>query len=140
MRVLLTALLLVTNFIALSPASADDSLYRDLGGKEGITRIVDAEMVRHLANPRIKAQFDDTNIDRLKGKIVIFICDISGGPCKYTGPDLHTVHKGMHLTEADFNSFVEDMQSAMDELGVPFSTQNRLLARLAPFERDVVTK
>jgi hypothetical protein len=32
------------------------------------------------------------------------------------------------------------MQSAMDELGISFSTQNRLLARLAPFERDVVTK
>jgi hemoglobin len=140
MKALLTALLLVISSFTLSPAFADDSLYRDLGGREGITKIVDVEMVRHLANPRIKAQFDDTNIDRLKEQIVIFICDASGGPCKYTGPDLHTVHKGMHLTEADFNSFVEDMQSAMDELGVSFSTQNRLLARLAPFERDVVTK
>src|SRR5271169_3395617 len=121
MKALLIALLLVTSSITLSPAFADDSLYRDLGGKEGIARIVDAEMVRHLANPRIKAQFDDTNIDRLKGQLVIFICGLSGGPCKYTGHDLHTVHKGMHLTEADFNSFVEDMQSAMDELGISFS-------------------
>jgi hemoglobin len=140
MKALLIALLLVTSSITFSPAFADDSLYRDLGGKEGITKIVDAEMVRHLANPRIKAQFDNTNIDRLKEQIVIFICEVSGGPCKYTGHDLHTVHKGMHLTEADFDSFVEDMQSAMDELGISFSTQNRLLARLAPFKRDVVTE
>jgi len=140
MRSLLTALLLVASSIALSPASADESLYRDLCGKEGITKIVDAEMIRHLANPRIKAQFDDTNIDRLKKQLVIFTCEVSGGPCKYTGHDLHTVRKAMHLTDADFNSSVEDMQSVMDELGIPFSTQNRLLARLAPFERDVVTE
>jgi hypothetical protein len=31
-------------------------------------------------------------------------------------------------------------QLAMDEVGIPFATQNRLLARLAPYERDVVTK
>ena len=140
MKALLIAWLLVTSSIALSPAFADDSLYRDLGGKEGITRIVDAEMVRHLANPRIKAQFDDTNIDRLKEQLVIFICALSGGPCKYTGPDLHTVHKGMHLTEADFNALIEDMQLAMDEVGIPYRIQNRLLARLAPYERDIVTK
>jgi hemoglobin len=46
----------------------------------------------------------------------------------------------MHLTDADFNAQVEDMQLAMDEVGIPYRTQNRLLARLAPYERDVVTK
>jgi hemoglobin len=46
----------------------------------------------------------------------------------------------MHLTEADFNALVEDTQLAMDEIGIPYATQNRLLARLAPYEREVVTK
>jgi hypothetical protein len=61
MKTLLTALVLLTGSIALSPVSADNSLYRDLGGQEGITKIVDMEMLRHLANPHIKAQFDDTD-------------------------------------------------------------------------------
>jgi hemoglobin len=49
-------------------------------------------------------------------------------------------HKGLHLTNADFNALVEDLQSGMDKAGVPFATQNRLLARLAPMHRDVVTR
>jgi len=121
-------------------AVANDTLYGDLGGSAGIQKIVDAEMVYHLKNPRIKTQFDDTNIERLKEQLVIFICQVAGGPCRYTGHDLHTVHKGMHLTVADFNSSVEDMQHAMDDLGIAYATQNRLLARLAPFERDIVTR
>ena len=121
-------------------AIAGSSLYDDLGGSAGIRRIVDAEMAYHLKNPRIKAQFDDTDIDRLKDQLVIFICQVTGGPCRYKGHDLRTVHKGMHLTDADFNASVEDMQHAMDDLGIAYSLQNRLLARLAPFERDVATR
>ena len=122
------------------PALADDSLYQDLGGKVGITTIVEHALVHHVSNPQIKAQFDDISIDHLRGQLVIFICQVTGGPCVYTGHNLSIVHKGMHLTDADFNAQVEDMQLAMDEVGIPYRTQNRLLARLAPYERDVVTK
>jgi hemoglobin len=49
-------------------------------------------------------------------------------------------HKGVHATNADFNAVVEDLQKAMDKDGVPFATQNRFLARLAPMQHDIVTK
>lgn len=123
-----------------TPALADDSLYRDLGGMDGIKKFVDVEMAYHLENPRIMHQFDETNIDRLKEQLVIFFCQTAGGPCKYTNHDMKVVHQGMHLTNVDFNALVEDMQKAMDDQGIPFSVQNRLLARLAPYQRQVVTK
>jgi len=41
-------------------------------------------------------------------------------------------HKGLHLTNADFNAVVEDLQVAMNECDILFATQNRFLARLAP--------
>lgn len=126
--------------LCAAPAFAEDTLYNDLGGKAGITAIVDHEMAHHLTNPRIKAQFDDISVDHLKGQLVIFFCQVAGGPCTYTGHNMAVVHKGMHLTNADFNALVEDMQLGMDELGIPFATQNRLLARLAPYQHDVVTK
>ena len=53
---------------------------------------------------------------------------------------MHDAHKGLHLTNFDFNSLVEDLQKGMDEANVPFATQNRLLARLAPMQHDIVTK
>jgi hemoglobin len=53
---------------------------------------------------------------------------------------MYLAHKGLHLDEAQFNALVEGLQAAMDDCDVPFRTQNRLLAVLAPMERDVVTR
>jgi hemoglobin len=49
-------------------------------------------------------------------------------------------HQALGITEARFNVVVEDLQLAMDRAGVPFHVQNRFLARLAPLERDIVTR
>jgi hemoglobin len=129
------ALMFSTSF-----ALADDPLFHDLGGRDGIATIVDDATVNFLADPRIKATFDNTNMDRFKGNLTDQLCVVAGGPCEYKGQSMHDAHKGLHLTNADFNALVEDLQAGMDKAGVPFATQNRLLARLAPMQHDVVTK
>ncbi|MGD0143051.1 MAG: group 1 truncated hemoglobin [Rhizomicrobium sp.] len=129
------ALMFSTSF-----ALADDPLFHDLGGRDGIATIVDDATVNFLADPRIKATFDNTNMDLFKGNLTDQLCVVAGGPCEYKGQSMHDAHKGLHLTNADFNALVEDLQAGMDKAGVPFATQNRLLARLAPMQHDVVTK
>lgn len=124
----------------VSPAVASDSLYRDLGERPGITVIIDDTMGYVLKDDRIKHEFDDTNISRLKGLLVDFIEQMSGGPQIYKGQSMKAAHKGLNLKNADFNALVEDMQKGMDDAHIPFATQNRLLAILAPMQRDVVTK
>jgi hemoglobin len=126
--------------LAATPALADDTLFADLGGQPGIDKIVDASVDNYLADPRISAIFDESNIDRLRGEFKVQFCQITGGNCDYKGHDMTAAHKGLHLTNADFNAVVEDLQDAMDRTGVPFSTQNRFLARLAPMQHQVVSK
>jgi hemoglobin len=120
--------------------ATDDSLYRDFGGKDGLVKIVDAATDQWLADPRIKDTFDDINLDRFKGRLVDQLCELSGGPCHYTGRDMYHSHKGLYLDRAEFNALVEGLQNAMDQSDIPFRTQNRLLALLAPMERDIVTR
>ena len=124
----------------LSPAQAEDTLFADMGGQAGIDRIVDASVDNYLADDRIKAIFDESNIDRLRAQFKVQFCQVAGGPCQYKGHDMTIAHKGLHLTNADFNAVVEDLQDAMDKAGLPFSTQNRFLARLAPMQHQVVSK
>jgi len=123
-----------------APAFAEDTLFADMGGQAGIDRIVDASVDNYLADGRIKAIFDESNIARLRAEFKIQFCQVAGGPCTYKGHDMTAAHKGLHLTNAHFNAVVEDLQGAMDQIGLPSATQNRFLARLAPMQRQVVSR
>ncbi len=125
---------------AATAASADDTLYQDMGGVDAIKKIASDTTDNFLADPRIKATFDNTNMDRFRILLGEQFCNVAGGPCQYTGRTMKDTHKGLHLTNMDFNAVVEDLQKAMDKNNVPFATQNRFLARLAPMQHDIVTK
>jgi hemoglobin len=121
-------------------ALADDTLFADMGGQDAIVKIANDTADVFLSDNRIKATFDDTNMDRFRKMLAQQFCQVAGGPCVYSGHNMREAHKGLHLTNADFNAAVEDLQKAMDKNGVSFATQNRFLARLAPMQHDVVTR
>jgi hemoglobin len=139
-KTIIFALTIAAGTCLLGRAYADDALYHDLGDRDGIAKIVNDATVNFLADDRIKAKFDNTNMDRFKGLLTDQLCVVAGGPCVYKGRSMQDAHKGLHLTNYDFNALVEDLQKGMDVAGVSFPTQNRLLARLAPMHRDVVTR
>ena len=49
-------------------------------------------------------------------------------------------HAGLGIDRADFNRLVEVLQVAMNQHKVPFRAQNKLLAKLAPMHREIVTE
>jgi len=126
--------------ISVGALFAEDTLYHDLGERNGIAKIVDAATVNFLADDRIKSTFDNTNMERFKLLLTDQLCTVAGGPCVYKGRTMTDTHKGLHLTNFHFNSLVEDLQKGMEKCDIPFRTQNRLLARLAPMQHDIVTK
>jgi hemoglobin len=135
------AAIFIPLFLAFSvPAHAEDTLFADMGGQAGIDRMVDEVEKVYLADPRIKDIFAESNLERLNAKLKEDFCMVAGGPCTYTGHSMEAAHKGLHLTNANFNALVEDLQSAMDSCNIPFATQNRFLARLAPMQHQVVTR
>lgn len=141
MRASWTALPAVLLGIAISlPAQAGGTLYDHLGQKPGIVRIVDATVSIWLADDRVKADFDNINLDRLKARIADQICQLADGPCTYKGRSMAAPHKGLHLNQAKFNAVAEDLQTAMEQAGIPYWTQNRLMALLAPMQRAIVTR
>jgi len=126
--------------VCLQAGAQADELYQALGGKAGITRL-NADFVPRLFNDaRIKHIFKDANPNNLVEQLSDQICAASGGPCRYEGGAMKAVHADLGITHAHFNALVEDLQAAMDAAGIPFATQNRLLALLAPMHRDIITR
>ena len=133
------ALLAVAPAFAQAPA-VDDSTFQGLGGKPGIKRIVDTLVPMLLADPRIKESFKDIDMKNLALRLEEQFCELSGGPCVYKGKDMKEIHDGLNITNAQFNALAEDLQLAMERVGVPSRVQNKLVAKLAPMQREIVTK
>ncbi len=119
---------------------ASDALYQTLGQKAGIAALMDDFVGRVLQDARIQQHFKDSNAQNLKASLTEQICQLSGGPCTYKGPDMKSAHADMGIRKHEFHALVEDLQAAMDAKGIPFAQQNRLLALLAPMHRDVITE
>jgi len=137
--VLLTLALLVLP-TGSAQANQDDSLYRALGGEQGIQQLVEDLLFNVADDRRIRHHFVDIDIVRLHEKLSEQICELAGGPCEYTGDDMVKSHTGMGVTRADFNALVEALQLAMDDHQISISAQNRLLALLAPMHAEIVNR
>jgi hemoglobin len=116
----------------------DDALYQQLGAQPGLVKLVDDFMVRLLADPRMNPFFKDVDQAHVKAELVTQFCEVSGGPCRRKGPDMKQAHAGMDINKNNFNALVEVLQQAMEAQGIAFTTQNKLLARLAPMHRDII--
>ena len=125
---------------AAAQAPADDALYRGLGGQAGIGKIVASVIPLIQADARIKEFFTDVDVPHLSAKLAEQFCALAGGPCVYKGKDMATIHDGLNITNAQFNALAEDLQAAMEQNGIANAVQNKLVARLAPMQRQIVTK
>lgn len=138
-KIAISALLGLAASISLAQESPGDTLYKALGEKPGLVKLMDNFMPRLLADARTGPFFKPVDQKRVKEQLVEQICQVAGGPCDYQGKDMKTAHMDMHITKADFNALVEALQAAMDAQGIAFATQNQLLARLAPMHRAIVS-
>ena len=120
-------------------AQPDASLFRDLGGQLGIDALVNDFVPRLATDPHMGEFFKHVNQPHLEAMLSQVFCIVAGGGCTYTGRSMSDVHREMDIGKGDFNALVEVLQASMDARHIPFATQNRLLARLAPMHRDIVT-
>ena len=123
---------------APTPPPPQASLYQRLGGQQAITAVVDDFVANVAADNRINHFFAHTNIPHLKQELVAQICQATGGPCTYTGRPMRVVHTGMHITDADFNALVGDLQRSLNKFNVPAQEQQELLGALGPLKPDIV--
>jgi hemoglobin len=117
---------------------SDKSLYDRLGGKDAITAVVDDFVNTAATDDRIKDFFKNSDAKDLKAKLVDQVCEVTGGPCKYTGKDMKTAHTGMKITEEQFNALVEDLVKSLDKFNVAEKEKQELLGILGGTKGDIV--
>lgn len=144
-RTLLVCSLLV--LLAVPLAAADKmqspSLYTRLGGYDAIAAVTD-DFIGRLATDKQLSRFiaghSQDSLMKLRQHVVEFLCNATGGPCVYMGRDMKTAHKGMGITESDWNLSVNHLIATLDKFKVPEKEKGEVLAAVGPLKAQIVEK
>jgi hemoglobin len=147
----LSVLLLAGVLGACATAPPRPSLYQRLevkdgtgtlrGGRDAIALIVDDFVANVAGDSRTKARFADLKppeVAKLKSLLADQLCEATGGPCSYYGRSMKEVHKGMNITETEWNATVEALVKALDKNKIGAQEKQEILAALGPMKKDIV--
>jgi hemoglobin len=134
---------------------SDESLYDRLGGPFAIAAVVDRfsdALIRNpvvgqeSANPQL-AEWHTRSLDRLPGlkfMRTLWVCDVAGGPIKYTGTrpgadplGLEEAHRSLQISPDEFDEVAAELGRTLDVLGVPEREKGEVLAAFAAHKGEV---
>ena len=131
--------LIATSLLALaSSAQAEATLYEQIGGEPVLRKTVEEFMIIMEQDDRINFSFGNTDTAKFKQLLFEQLCNITGGPCAYTGRTMKESHEKLEIDNTMFNALAEDVYLAFDRAGVPYRLQNKVMAIFAPMQRDIV--
>lgn len=122
---------------------AGTTLYARLGGYDAIAAVVDDFIGRLATDPQFSKFFvghSQDSIHRIRQLIVDQFCQVTGGPCAYIGRDMKTAHKGLGISEADWNASVKHLIASLDKFKVPEKEKGDLLGIAGKLKDDIVEK
>ena len=114
------------------------SLYDRLGGLDAITALTESWVARVGGDDRASGKFARTDLPRLKKALIDQLCEATGGPCAYTGRSMRETHDGMAVTAGEFDVVMQHLDATLDELNVPQTDRDELVALIMPMRDDIV--
>lgn len=93
--------------------------YQRLGGSEPIRQVVQAFYERVLADPALAHYFDGVDMTTLRRHFALLIIQLLGGPSEYDGRELDEAHRGLHITDEDYDKVVGHLVTTLEQADVP---------------------
>jgi len=122
-----------------------ESLFERLGGRPGISILVDDTVDAHMKNPAINARFlpflkEPERLAKIKQHTVDFFSAGSGGPAEYSGRDMETTHTGMNISPAEYMHVIDDIFSALDKQSIDDDTKKDVLGILWSLKGMIISQ
>ncbi len=124
-------------------AMQEKSLYERLGGYNALAAVTDDFAGRLIKDEKLGKYFvglSEDSVKKLRQHVVDFLCQATGGPCIYTGRDMKTSHKGLKISEEEWNISVKLLTQTLDKFNVPAKEKGEVLTAIGGLEKDIVEK
>jgi len=121
--------------------TSNDSLYSRLGGYDAIAAVAEDLLPRLMSDEHLgrfwKHRGED-GIRREKQLLIDFLCHNGGGPLFYTGRDMATSHRGMRISENDWQDFIGHVNATLTKFELPDVEKNEVLAFIESTKDEIV--
>jgi hemoglobin len=123
---------------------AKTTLWNRLGGEANVAKVVGEFIRTASADPEVnltrggKFKLDEVGVAMLQKSLVVFISHVTGGPYKYSGPDMKEAHKGMGITEKEFAATATHLKLALEKYGAKPGDVDEVLKALAALRPQIV--
>ena len=120
------------------------TLWTRLGGEEAVAAVVKEFVAKTAANPKVnftrdgKFKPDAAGVAKIEKMLVEMISQATGGPLRYTGRDMKTLHAGMMITAEEFDAMVDDLVITLEKFKVPLAEKIELMKIVAGTRADIV--
>jgi hemoglobin len=127
-------------------APGKKTLWDRLGGEPAVKAVVNDFVLLAADDPKVnffrngKFKLDAAGVEKLKTQLVELVSAVSGGPLKYTGRDMKTSHKGMGITDAEFDALAGHLIAVLKKYKVPQTEIDELVKIVASTRGDIVEK
>ena len=133
--------------LAQQPATATKaSLYERLGGLKGISLVVDDFIDRLVVNETlnknqaINAGRKSSPAPYLKVQVSQLMCEVTGGPCKYTGQDMKSAHAHLNISSKEWDVMASEFKKSLAKFKVPAAEQAELFEIVGKTRPDIVVR
>jgi len=120
---------------------SDKTLYERLGGYDAISAVVNDLLPRLMADTQLGRFWQhrgEDGINREKQLLIDYLCANAGGPTLYTGRDNQTSHKGMGISESDWEAFMGHLDATLNSFKVPQQERNDVIGFVQGTRADIV--
>ena len=122
----------------MSAGNPGTSLFEELGGVAGITRLVARFYDRVLADPALSPYFENVALDKLRRMQFEFFSAALGAPTRYRGRSINEAHAGRRISGPHFAAFVGHLAATLNEYAISEDKRRGILDRVNAYARDVV--
>jgi hemoglobin len=117
------------------------TLYERLGGYNAIAVVTNDLLPRLRADPqlgRFWAHRGEDGIMREKQLLIDFLSASAGGPMYYRGRDMALIHRGMRISESDWNVFLGHAAATLAKFQAPEAEQRDVVAFVQSLKNECV--
>ena len=122
----------------------EQSLYDRIGGVNAISMVVDRFSDEIVKNPKlnVNSALKEWNgkgeLPALKFMRTLWICEVAGGPFKYTGKSMGEAHEDLHITSEEFDEVGAEIAGALDHFNVPEREKQEVLDAIVARKAEVI--